>query len=441
MSRLATEEMRGSRCTSQAGCGSQFVMRSPFRDIAAVSAARVYGMLLSLFTLFVSARYLGPEGRGAYAAAIAWATLFATFANLSLGQALQYRIQHANYALSLSKQIGTLGGLGLLLSFGALLVAFIGYVVTGGALFKGLDSLLLCIAFSAVPLLIWEQFSNNILAAASRLDILNRAQYIGRTFGLVAFFGLVGALSLGIAGALTAQLLGLLVIAVVVLHPLLRMAGKPPSMQKAEVIPLLSAGAKVHLTTVSALLLDQVGVLLINNYLTKAYVGYYQLSQQMVSIMLILPQSALMVVYGGIAGSDPDKYWPQQRKLAIKVLGVMLAGALLAFVLSPYLIRALAGERFEPSVEIFQWLLPTLVGQTLAILMTPQWISRGLFFVNNLLTVTTAILVVGASWVLIPQFGVEGAIWVRLAVYAGLVTVVQLVFWYWCNAAGKSVRF
>ena len=414
-------------------------MSGPLKTIATVSMARGYGMLLSLFTLFISARYLGPEGRGAYAAAIAWATLFATFANLSLGQALQFRLQHVSNKLSLSQQIGTLGGLALVLSFMVLVIAAIGYFATQGALFKGLESLLLCVAFAAVPLMMWEQFSNNILAAVSRLDIFNRGQYVGRTLGLVAFLVLVGALGQGVVGALGAQFIGQLAIAIVVLFPLWKLAGQRPTVQKEEIRPLLSAGAKVHLTTVSALLLDQVGILLINNYLTKADVGYYQLAQQMISIMLILPQSALMVVYGGIATSSPDQFWSRQRKLATKVLVIMVVAAMLAFLLSPYLIRSLAGEHFEPAAIIFQWLLPTLAGQSLAILMTPQWVSRGLFFLNNSLTVVTTILVVGASWILIPLFGIEGAIWVRLGVYAGLISVVQLVFWRWCDISTKHL--
>lgn len=413
----------------------------PLRTILAVSLARGYGMLLSTATLFISARYLGPEGRGSFAAAIAWASLFATVFSLSLGQALQYRLQSASGRLSLGGQIGTLAGLGFGLSATALGLALACYVVTDGQLFKGIEPLLLALAFASVPLLVWEQYSTNLLSAASRLDIYNRAQYIGRTLALGLFVLLVAGLSYQVAGALAAQLAGQLILAGIVALPLIRLAGGRIAWVASEVRPLLSAGAKVHVTTISAFMLDQISILLINNYLSKAEVGQYQLAQQMVALLLVIPQAALMVIYGGIAQSDPDAFWPRQRRILLRVLAIILAVAVAAYALAPLAIPLVAGQQFQPAVNIFQTLLPTLLGQSLAIMLTPQWIGRGLFFLNNMLTLVSAVVVVGASWLIVPRFGVDGAVWVRLLVYLGLVSAVQLAFWRWCGTtASRAAR-
>ncbi|MCU6498874.1 lipopolysaccharide biosynthesis protein [Rugamonas sp. A1-17] len=409
--------------------------------IVRMSVARGYGVLLSLATLFVSARLLGPVGRGEFAAAMAWATLFATLGNLSLGQALQHRLQRATHRLGLPEQLGTLGGCTLILSALALALAAVLYLLTGGAMYKGLSAGLMALALVGVPLLIWEQFASNILAAAGRTDILNRSQYGGRTVGFLLFLLLVMYWRWGVPGALASQLLGQLLVAAMVAWPLWQLAGRTARWAGDEVRPLLQSGALIHLTTVSAFLLDQVSILLINNYLGKQDVGYYQLAQQMVSLLLIVPQSALMVIYGGLAGAGPDRFWPAQRRLAKKILAGLTAIAALAYLLAPSMVALVAGPAFGPSAMMFRALLPTVLGISLSLLMTPQWISRGLLKLNTALTIATSVVVVACSAWAIPRYGVNGAVYVRLGVYAAWVPAAQLLFWWWCNRrAGAAQR-
>lgn len=398
-----------------------------------MSLARGYGVVLSLATLFVSARLLGPEGRGEFAAATAWAALFATLCNLSLGQALQHRLQAAASKPALAQQLGTLGGLAAVLSALALGIAAALYVGTDGTLFRGIGPLAMLLALATVPLLVWEQYASNIVAAASQTGLLNKAQYVGRTIGFAAFFLLVMVLGWDVAGALGAALLGQFLVALLVAWPLYRMAGKSLRWLQHEVPPLLRSGLMIHLTTVSAFLLDQASLLLINHHLSKPDVGYYQLAQQMVALMLIVPQSALMIIYGGLAHSTPDAYWPRQRRLNWRLLGGLAGLALAAWLLAPLAVPLVAGQAFGPSVPLFRLLLPTVLGISLSLLMTPQWISRGLLRVNMGLTIATSVAVVAASFWAIPRYGLDGAVWVRLAGYAVWVPLAQIVFWLWCN--------
>ncbi|MFM9434228.1 enterobacterial common antigen flippase [Janthinobacterium sp. CG_23.3] len=411
---------------------------SDLRRIVMMSVARGYGMVLSLGTLFVSARLLGPQGRGEFAAAMAWAALFATLFNLSLGQALQHRLQSAQSKPTLAEQLGTLGGMAAALAAAALLCACMLYLGSGGALFKGLSPALLLLALGAVPLLVWEQYASNMLAAAAQTGLLNRAQYIGRSAGFAVFFLLVMYLGLGVPGALASQLIGQFLVAALVLLPLWQLAGSSAKWARREVLPLLRSGVVIHMTTVSAFLLDQVSILLINHDLGKSDVGFYQLAQQMVALLLIVPQSALMVIYGGLAKASPDAFWPQQKRLAKKVLAGVAGLSLFAYLVAPWMVALVAGHAFDPSVAMFRALLPTILGISLALLMTPQWIGRGMLKLNTALTIATSVVVVGASYWAIPRYGVDGAINVRLAAYALWIPLAQLVFWFWCNRRAQA---
>ncbi|MBC7528520.1 MAG: lipopolysaccharide biosynthesis protein, partial [Chthonomonadaceae bacterium] len=51
-------------------------MHDLWRKILGASAARFYSRAISLTTLAITARFLGPAGRGTIAAVTTWTTLF-----------------------------------------------------------------------------------------------------------------------------------------------------------------------------------------------------------------------------------------------------------------------------------------------------------------------------------------------------------------------------
>src|SRR5689334_10266814 len=79
------------------------------RDIAGTSAARIYSTLLSLIALMLTARWLGPHGRGVVVVVITWVTLFAGFAHLSIGQVLVHRAANENDGQWIGPALGALG--------------------------------------------------------------------------------------------------------------------------------------------------------------------------------------------------------------------------------------------------------------------------------------------------------------------------------------------
>lgn len=414
-------------------------MSSSLQHIFTVAFARSYGTLVSLITLVLSARYLGPEGRGVFVVAIAWMSTFCTIFHFSVGPALQYRIQQNKAEYTAPAMMGTLLGLGLFVSLLAWMAATIGFAATNGDLFKGLPVDVLVLAFATLPLLMWEQYAPNIYSSLSRMGLVNRAQYIGRTLGVVAFVILVAWLEFGVKGALIAMFITQLVVVLSALVPMMRSIKWKLIWLKDEVKPLIIAGIKLHPASVSALLLDQASILIANLYISKGEVGLFQLALQLVGLMLILPQSALMILYGDMAKSDPARYWPQQRKLILRVMGFVLLLALIGGLLAPYLIPLVAGEQFKSSVPMFIALLPSLLGLSLSILLTPQWLGRGLFILSNTVTfIALSVVVVGTFWA-VPLYGVEGAINVRVAVYAAILPIAHVLFWRWCSRRSSDL--
>jgi O-antigen/teichoic acid export membrane protein len=89
---------------------------------------------------------------------------------------------------------------------------------------------------------------------------------------------------------------------------------------------------------------------------------------------------------------------------------------------------------------MFQILVFGLIGQTLSAVLAPQWIGRGLFWQASALTLVIGPSNVLACILLVNAYGIKGAAYSLLGVYAVSV-VVNGTFAVWVNrkvASGAS---
>ncbi|HEY3354737.1 MAG TPA: polysaccharide biosynthesis C-terminal domain-containing protein [Polyangia bacterium] len=404
------------------------------------AGARGYSLLVGIAVVFVTARVLGPDGRGVLVAAVAWTGLVGSLAGLSLGQVTQHRAQAGRAEGWLARALGTLLVLAAALTLLGLLVSGGVYLATGGRLVRGVPPSLLLLAFGTVPFLIWEEYGSNLLTITGRLRTYNLGQVAGRTLTLGLLVVLVILLRYGVGGALVALVGGQAVVALVGIGALWRGAGGRPRFSFAETRALLGGALRLHLNTVGAFVLAQANVLMLNHYRGQAEVAWYQLALQMIMVLVMVPQATTLVLYSRMAELGPDRLWPEQRRRGLEVLGAMVVLGTVAFFAGPPLITALAGPGFAPTGTIFRQLLPALVGLSLAQIMTPQWIGRGLFATSTALTLATVVVNLAANVVLIPRYGIAGAVWATLIAYVGVAATVQAVFAVWCEGRSRRAR-
>lgn len=363
------------------------------------------------------------------AAASAWGLLIGGIASLSLGQALVRRLQHSG-SVHLSTHFGTLlaasGALGAL-GGGITLALHFGMVNSAFGQLPGWTIVLLSLF---IPVFVWEQFLTPLSGLAHTLSSLSRWQMFVRTAVAIGLFALAGLSYLHPASALVLLWTGQLAIGIAAAFAIWR-STRSIDISLGELRAILPAALMLHVTTVSALLLDTVTILLINEHLSRKDVGIYQLAQQMIVFMLIIPQTVAVILTARLSRLGLHDYWPQHRRVVMTTCMLMLSLAAAAYFFAPAVVHWMAGPQFDESAHLFRLMLPSLAGLTLSQLLAPQWIGRGLFVVNASLTVGAALLMYFATAYSIELWGVEGAALVRSAVFGGLVTLTQLGFFFW----------
>ena len=398
--------------------------------ILQTGAARIYTVLLGLVTLAITARWLGPEGRGQIVAITMWTSLLATACCMSLGQVALHRSARAE------------GREWVAVALPALLTAtavcsVLGWVAFGTLhgmapdLFGALPMHLLLLGALSLPLLVWEPYASSVLQGLDRLSAYNRWLVLGRSLAVAAIVLFVVGTDLGVAGVLLGNLMGGLLLCLALLVVLLRDIGEMRA-PLAAFASYVGDGAKLHLNALGAFLFGAADLLMLNYFHGANMTGWYQVGVQVLALLLIVPQAVAMVIHGRIGAQGVDAVWAVHVKMIWQTMLLILVLGAVAVAAAPVWVIWLAGADFAPSVIIFAWQVLALPGMCLSVLLAPQWIARGYFWQAAALTLSMGLANLAANLYLIPQFGMYGAAWASAGVYTG-VLVGNLGMMIWCQ--------
>jgi O-antigen/teichoic acid export membrane protein len=397
-------------------------MKELWRKVLASGGVRIYSFLVGLAALAVTARILGPDGRGVLAGVTAWATLLATLGSISIGQIVIHRAAGRRTG----EWIETLFGALLLLAVSATVLVWslaltIGYFKAD--IYGNLPAWALGLGFLAIPFLIWQNYGSNLLISSGNLDFYNRAQVLGASAGFVFMVIATVFLEKGVAGALVATLLAAAFISSIGTTKLWILAGEKITFRGPVIVELLKDGLKLHLNALGGVLLTAGNILMINYYSNADEVGWYQLASQVIAAMLILPQAAQRVLQEMTSKSGADRIWPDQKRILGRLMSLMFVLILAVYFLSPWLVVLVAGDKFLPSVDVLRPLLVSVFGVTMSYGMANQWLGRGLFLQTALLTLLSGIINVCLNALFVPRYGMIAAAWSLAFVYTvGLLT-------------------
>ena len=392
------------------------MLREYWLEITHTAGARVVVMILGIMSISITARWLGPEGRGIVATIITWATLSATLFSLSLGQV---SIKHASLLNdgerlnrlfpALLKVFLLIAGLGL---FGVLLLYQMNiYVGDVEPTFFVVLALFLFFVFS-----LWGLYTQSLLQIIDRIKQYNYFQMAGSVIGFISIIVLVVLFDMGAEGMICANLIALFFVGILSYRYLRKRSTGISALRNPLPKRFLSDAIKLHPMTIGSIMNNSIDIVMIGYFIGSIGVGEYQLAAKMIAMMLIIPQSVSLVLYGKLVNTGAVNSWEYQGKILIQTISAVFMIGFAAYLVAPFVIPLLAGNEFTNSVPVFQLLLFTLIGKTFSSVMASQWIVRGLFVQASLLTLTIGVLNVTANFLLIPAYGIIGAVWATMGV-------------------------
>jgi len=387
-----------------------------WKAVTLTSGTKAYWMVGAMIGTVITARVLGPQGRGVIAAATSWVALFVTFGHFSLSNVIIYLLGGEDRARLLPAVSGGVMAVTAATAVAGWAIAVAMYLATHGRIFHNIAPPVLAIAFAGLPLLLWMENGNSLLIVLGDLKRLNLAQALGTTVGVVLVALAVGVLKGGVAAALTATLVSYVVVVGVGLTRIVA-ASRPLQVSRGIVRSLLTGAARLHLAAISTFFFTNVAVILLNQFRPVAEAGFFQLAMQLTLAMQVVPMAIGVVAFTIVTRDGPDGAWREHRRLILQTMLYAAVAAAIAYVSAPFVVPLLAGRAFAPAVPLFRVVALSIFGMGLATVMAPQWIARGYFVRVSLIYVGAALVGIAGNYLLIPRYGMASAAWVMVASY------------------------
>lgn len=378
---------------------------------------KAYWMLGAMVATIITARFLGPQGRGVIAAATSWVSLFVTFGHFSLSGIIVYLLGGEDRERLLPAVTGSVMALTTVTTLAGWTIAGAMHLLTHGRIFQHIPTPVLLIAFAGLPLLLWMENGNSLLIVLGDLKRLNFAQAAGTTAGVILVTVAVGVLKGGVAAALAATLVSYIVVDGLGLMRIVA-ASRPLSVSRAIIRDLLGGSLRLHLAAVSTFFFTNAAVILLSHFRPVAEAGFFQMAMQFTLAMQVVPMAIAVVSYSIVARDGADGAWPEHRVLIFQTVLYSAAAAVGAYIAAPFVVPLLAGHAFQPAVAVFRIIELSIFGMALSAVMAPQWVVRGYFLRNALLALVAAAVGIVGNYLLIPRYGMFAGAWVMVASYS-----------------------
>ncbi|CAA6807177.1 MAG: Unknown protein [uncultured Thiotrichaceae bacterium] len=409
-------------------------MYNLIKKILQTSGANIYSMLLGIITLSITARWLGAEGRGIVASVTTWVNLFVDIAGLSLGTAVIYQATHKTGKNWLGTTLGNMIFLVIVMTLVSWLIITLIYIAGN---YWGLPNLLnniplfaLVLGFLILPVWFWEEYNRSLLNIEDHLHLFNRYEIIGSSSNAIAQLILVVGSGLGVAGVLISKFIWQSTIAFGGLKFLVKQAGSTIRVDFPEMRKLVIDGLKLHLNTIGVIMMMSMDVIMVTAYLGVEATGYYQLASQLVQMMLIVSYAAATVLQGEVTRRGIYGVWNYQKKILLMATALVLVGIVVAGWSAKWWLILLAGEEFYPAIELFQYLSIMVVAVTFTNILSVQWIARGLLWQMSAITIVKGIMNIGLNALLIPKYGLLGAVYSTLGVvfFGMIINIIMFIY-------------
>lgn len=383
------------------------------------------GLTLGLGTMtgILSARMLGPTGRGEYAAIVLWPSVVAMLCSLGINQAVAFNVGRKRLAMSeiatAALTIGIVQGIVSVLA-GLLVVPF------ALAKYHPIVQHLGIIFVFFTPVLILGGYPANLFQGLPDLLRFNliriTAPFTFFACLIVIYFAHCATLSFVVVSQLAGNLIALafgLILVWSILKP-------RPQWNKSAISNLINYGSRTQATNLANYFNQRIDQLMLSLFVPPEQLGYYAVAVTLSTAVTVFPQAVGIVTFSrGASQGNSDAKASIGASFRVSLIWLLIVCTLL-FVAAPILIRCVFGAAFDGSILACRILLPgaLMIGLNQVLYNGASALGRpGLPSIAE--GISMAVTAIGL-YLLVPRFGYIGAALVSSLAYS-VSFIVMLV--------------
>jgi O-antigen/teichoic acid export membrane protein len=398
-------------------------------DALMMIMGRGFGLVLGLVSWGLINRKLGPSARGQYAEIITWATLIMVVAGMSIDKIVHHFANREHYPISDTIKGIIVLSLSAILSIAGFTVFFVislihpEYIQLSGGIFILIIGMLVVAQIMSNSSLVFLRSVGDIKYCMFAMLSQSALQMILVLVGYkLDILTLKYCLFINVA----VQLLALIFFAMA-----LRKSGGVISMADLRnarpvilVKKMIYAGLRVHIATIATFIMLKLNQLMLVNMRGDAEAGFYAVSLQLVSAVMMVPMAIQSAMYPRVVHGKDD-FYVTEKAMRFYVYGWSIITFIL-FMGAPWIISIYAGSEYASSAKPLKILLFAYWFMQLSALVSPYMIKKGAFWLYSLSGITLAMVSMFLNWVLIPIYGANGAAYATLISTAVIFTLSMI---------------
>jgi O-antigen/teichoic acid export membrane protein len=360
-----------------------------------------------LATSVVIARTLGPEFKGIYSLTLLSSGMVIIASNLGFNGAITYFAASKKYSGKQLFVLSLVGGIVLSAIGGVFFFLGFKYFFVHNILADADPTLILWVML-ALPLSLVTSFLSSLLLGQQRMVAFNLVN-IANILTNLGFQIISSVLQGGVSGAIIAWIaasgIELLLALWYVRHDINLRFGFLIEILK----PALSFGGRSYISNLLQFFNYRLDSFLVNFFSGAAAVGQYTTSVSVAELLWYLPNAvsgALFPKVSSVYERTANRLTPQACR---QTLLLVCIGALLFSLIGGWVIIGFYGEAFRPAIVPFLWLLPGMIGLSIAKIISADLSGRGKPQYSAYTAGVTVTLTVVLDVLLIPAYNISGA--------------------------------
>ncbi len=386
---------------------SVFQGKGIFNETVKTMAFSMAIMMINMATGMITARMLGPEGRGVLASVILWPQFLSFVTTFGLSSALLFNVKKT------PEQEGDLYYASLLLSgFTGLFAVVIGVTFIPFWMHNQTSAAVIvaqCLMLVS-PFMHLYFLNTAFFRAQEQFHLFNRMRYI------IPLTTLLILLVLMFVEQLTPFTAGIAYFAPYVPLTLWTLFYQRNSLQRPRWIELRSSIKRITKYGLGSYGIDLMGNMILYmdqiilvSLLAPGPLGLYVVAVSLSRMVNVFSSSIIMVLFPKASGlSDKNAALLTLRVFKLST-SFALIGASVIMLVAPLVIRLLYGDLFLESIPVFRLLLLEVVVGGAALVLGQAFMAAGKPLILTLSQAIGIVLVIPLMYVLVPRYGLTGA--------------------------------
>ena len=380
--------------------------KSFLKDLTGVFSSNIFIILAALLVSVILTRKLGPEGFGIYSAILVIPLLVVSFAQLGIRGSSIYHVGKKQF-----ERRDIVSAVLLIL----VMTSILGIIITAAAFFfmdeKSYSTIYILLVLMMIPFRLAIAYFGGIFIGNEQISRSNFINWFSEIINLSAVLVFVLWLDWKITGALLSLLLSHVIVtiwALTILHSEFRLRLR---YQWEVIRSLLGMGFLFALSFAVIQLNFRVDILLLKELSTLQEVGFYSLGVSIAEKLWQLPFAIGIVLMSRTANAtDQDAMNRTTAKLVRVSFLAGLAASVVMVLVSPWVVPAIWGAKFQPSIVVIQYIVPGILFISIFRVLSSHLSGIGRPEVSIYVFLPALVINILLNLLWIPQWGALGAV-------------------------------